>query len=276
MPDSDRYAVMGNPIGHSKSPQIHRMFAEQTGEDIEYEAMLVERDGFADAVHAFRAAGGKGLNVTVPFKEEAWALADRRSDRAQSAGAANTLLLKADDGIEADNTDGVGMVRDLEHNLGVILRDRRILILGAGGAVRGVLLPVLATKPARVMIANRTASKAIELAELFQAAGPILGGGYDALEAEPFDLIINGTAAGLSDQVPPIPTACVNSATVCYDMMYSDKATAFQRWAREQGAAQAFDGLGMLVEQAAESFFRWRGVRPQTDAVIRALRDAGQ
>ncbi|MCP5141403.1 MAG: shikimate dehydrogenase [Gammaproteobacteria bacterium] len=269
---TDRYAVMGNPIGHSKSPKIHALFAAQTGQDLSYEALLVELDGFVAAVDAFQSAGGKGLNITVPFKQEAWAAMHTRSERAERAGAVNTIVLNADGSRHGDNTDGVGLVRDLSANHGVDLAGKDVLILGAGGAVRGVLQPVLAASPAMLVIANRTVSKAQELARDFADMGNVTASGFDDLAACTFDVIINGTAAGLSGVVPPIPDDVLKPGGACYDMVYSDQPTAFVRWARQHGAGVALDGLGMLVEQAAESFALWRGVRPDTAPVIKALR----
>lgn len=275
-PDSiDRYAVMGNPIAHSKSPFIHARFAEQTGQPLRYDAILAELDGFAAAVAAFRAAGGRGLNITVPFKQEACALAAQRTPRAERAGAVNTLWWDAADVLHGDTTDGVGLVRDLCDNQGLVLTDKRILLLGAGGAVRGVLEPLLEKQPAALVIANRTAHKAVELAEDFQALGPVSGCGFEALTAmPPFDLVINGTAAGLAGEVPPIPAAVFGVDAWAYDMMYASEPTAFVRWSLTHGATQACDGLGMLVEQAAEAFWIWRGIRPATGPVIAQLRKA--
>ena len=268
----DRYAVMGNPVAHSLSPRIHARFAQQTGQHLDYEAILVEPDGFPTAVEAFQRAGGKGLNVTVPFKEDAWRLADARSPRAERAGAVNTLVLRADGSRYGDNTDGVGLVRDLLDNQGASVRARRVLLLGAGGAARGVLEPLLEQRPARLVIANRTPDKAKTLAAAFRDLGPVEGGGFPELEGHAFDLVINATAAGLAGQVPPVPPGVVTLATWCYDMMYGKGETDFVRWARRQGTAHAVDGLGMLVEQAAESFLLWRGVRPDTAPVIKTLR----
>lgn len=269
---TDRYAVMGNPIAHSKSPAIHTMFARQTGQDISYTAILVELGKFAQAVEEFQASGGKGLNVTVPFKQEAWQQAHQRSARAERAGAVNTLVLQPDGTRYGDNTDGVGMVRDLRQNHGAEIAGRRVLLLGAGGAVRGVLGPLLEEQPAQLVIANRTASKAVELAQLFADLGPAEGCGFDELTGRQFDLVVNGTAASLQGEVPPLPPGILADGCLCYDMMYGAEPTPFMRWAAAQGAARTLDGLGMLVEQAAESFYLWRGVRPDTGPVIEALR----
>jgi len=268
----ERYAVMGNPIAHSKSPRIHTLFAQQTKQDLEYTAILVELDGFEDAVAGFLADGGKGLNITVPFKEAAWALAHTRSPRAERAGAVNTLLLDQSGRHFGDNTDGAGLVRDLVSNHGAALQDRRVLLVGAGGAARGVLQPLLNENPALLVIANRTADKAIELARSFCELGRIEGCGLDNLEGNSFDIIINATAASLAGEVPALPVSIVTADCWCYDMMYGDQPTAFMEWARAQGAARTLDGLGMLVEQAAESFYLWRRVRPDTRPVIEALR----
>ena len=269
----DRYGVMGNPIGHSKSPMIHTLFAEQTGQSLSYEAILVEIGAFAEAVAAFRAEGGKGLNVTVPFKLDAWELTDERSERAELAGAVNTLVLREDGSLFGDNTDGIGMVGDIRDNLGVALKEKRILILGAGGAVRGVLGPILDEQPGSVVIANRTPSRAEELAGLFAGFGSVRGCGFDVLAGEQFDIVINGTSASLQGEVPPLPDNLLADNALCYDMMYGAEPTAFMVWAQQHGCEHVSDGLGMLVGQAAESFFIWRGVRPETVPVIKAVRE---
>jgi len=262
-----RYAVFGNPIGHSKSPRIHAEFARQTGQDLTYEAIEAPMDGFREAVLAFRAAGGSGCNITVPFKEQAYQLANQRSERADAAGAANTLRFDGDD-ILADNTDGAGLVNDLVGNLGFDPAGRRILLLGAGGAARGVGLPLMERQPAELFIANRTAYKARELSSRFDC----YGGGFDALPGRQFDLVINATAASLAGDLPPLPDDIFAQGALAYDMMYG-RATPFLEFARARGARVA-DGLGMLVEQAAEAFYVWRGVRPQTAPVIALLREA--
>lgn len=270
-----RYAVMGNPVAHSKSPVIHQQFAHQFGHDIEYTALWVDLDGFPEAVQQFRAEGGKGLNVTVPFKLEAFQLADNLSDRARLAGAVNTLRFEPDGKIFGDNTDGTGLVHDLTKNLDVHLRDRKILVLGAGGAVRGVLGPLFKQRPALLTIANRTVSRAQELAKAFAHLGKVEACGYDELVGKRFDVVINGTSASLKGEVPPLPVNLFAKNAVAYDMMYGDKPTAFLEWAMLHGAATAADGLGMLVEQAAESYLLWHGVRPETRHVIAALRKGG-
>lgn len=272
---TDLYCVVGNPIAHSKSPRIHALFAEQTGQDLRYEARLVELDAFAQTIDRYRQEGVKGLNVTVPFKRDAWAYATERSERAERAGAVNTLVLREDGTSFGDTTDGIGLVRDLRDNLGLELTGKRLLLLGAGGAVRGVLEPLLMARPSLLIIANRTVNKAIELARDFCGLGRIEGCGFPDLAAQSFDLVINGTAAGLTGKTPPIPAGPVTANTFCYDMMYGSEPTPFVRWARAQGAQGACDGLGMLVEQAAESFRLWRGVRPETAPVIQVLREEG-
>ena len=268
----DQYAVMGHPIAHSKSPQIHAQFAAQTGQALEYRAILVEPGGFAAAARAFRAAGGKGLNVTVPFKPDAWVFADILSARAERAGAVNALIFEPG-GVRGDNTDGPGLVRDLTVNHGASLAGQRILLLGAGGAARGVLQPLLAERPAHLVIANRTAEKALGLAVRFSDLGRVAACGFAELAGRQFDLIINATAAGLKEAVPPLPEGVLATGGWCYDLMYGREPTAFVRWGWEQGAARSLDGLGMLVEQAAEAFHLWRGVWPETGPVIAALRD---
>ena len=267
----DRYVVFGNPIGHSKSPLIHRLFAAQTGEQLDYSTMLAPLEDFTACAREFFQQG-RGANVTVPFKEEAYRLATTLTERAQRAGAVNTLS-KLDDGtLLGDNTDGAGLVRDLTVNAGLALQGKRILLLGAGGAVRGALEPLLAQQPSSLIIANRTVEKAERLAELFDDLGPVSASGFDWLR-EPVDVIINATSASLSGDVPPIAGSLIEPGkTFCYDMMYAKQPTAFCRWASEQGAAVAMDGLGMLVEQAAEAFLLWRGVRPDSAPVLAELR----
>ncbi len=268
---TDQYVVIGNPIAHSKSPQIHARFAQQTGQDIGYERLLAPVDGFAPAVRAFIAAGGRGANVTVPFKLDAFALAGERSARAQAAGAVNTL--KFDGGrIYGDNTDGVGLVRDIVANAGVAVAGARVLLLGAGGAARGVILPLLEQQPQQIVIANRTLSRADELVAQFSAAaGKLSAAGFDALQGD-FDIVINATSASLSSELPPVPASTFTAASFAYDMMYGAAPTVFMQMAAAQGA-RVRDGLGMLVEQAAESFFLWRGIRPDTAPVYQWLRE---
>ncbi len=274
MPSPDRYAVVGNPIGHSKSPRIHAAFAAQTGQAMTYEAILASLGGFAAAVDAFRAAGGRGLNITVPFKLEAHALATRLTPRAQAAGAVNTLAF-GNDGILGDNTDGAGLVRDIETNLAFPLTGRRILLLGAGGAARGALAPLLAQAPAALTIANRTETKATALATAFAATtnAPIDGCAFAALAGRRFDIVINATAASLANEAPPLPLALYANGALAYDMMYGSGDTPFLATARADCAARVADGLGMLVEQAAESFALWRGMRPNTAPILAVLRE---
>jgi shikimate dehydrogenase len=270
---TDHYAVMGNPVAHSKSPRIHTLFAQQTGEQLDYITILVALTGFSKAVADFLATGGKGLNVTVPFKEQAWQLAATRSPRAELAGAVNTLILNTDGRHYGDNTDGAGLVRDLRSNHGAELAGRRILLVGAGGAARGVVEPLLEQKPRLLVIANRTADKAVELARHFCTLGHTEGCGLDDVAGQEFDVIINATAASLAGTVPALPEDVVSGASWCYDMMYGTGPTAFMEWATQRGACRVMDGLGMLVEQAAESFYLWRRVRPDTAPVIAALRN---
>ncbi|MFP5417737.1 MAG: shikimate dehydrogenase [Gammaproteobacteria bacterium] len=264
---TDRYAVFGHPIAHSKSPQIHAAFARQTGQDMTYEAILAPLDGFATSVAQFVASGGRGANVTVPFKAEACALATRLAPRATHAGAVNTLSFDGTD-IVGDNTDGAGLVADLTRNLHCALSGKRILLLGAGGAARGVIAPLLEQQPAALVIANRTVSRAQELADRF--GGSVRACGFDAAIA-PFDVVINATSASLAGELPPLSPTIFSADTLAYDMMYG-RDTPFLGFARAHGASATSDGLGMLVEQAAEAFFVWRGVRPETGAVIAALR----
>jgi shikimate dehydrogenase len=268
---TDRYAVMGNPVAHSKSPRIHTLFARQAGQDIDYSAILVEPGGLANAVREFHNGGGRGLNITVPFKENAWALAARRSERAELAGAVNTLVLDAAGRHFGDNTDGVGLVRDLTRNHGCELAGKRVLLVGAGGAAQGVIEPLLNEQPALLVVANRTPDRAVALARRFCGLGRIEGCGLDGPDGQSFDVIINATAASLSGTVPALPASVVGGETWCYDMMYADEPTAFVHWGMEHGAAHSVDGLGMLVEQAAESFYLWRDVRPDTGPVIAEL-----
>lgn len=268
----DRYAVMGYPIAHSRSPFVHAAFADQTGERLDYQAICVEPGTFAEAVAEFQAGGGRGLNVTLPFKEEAFALADAPSERAVDAGAANTLGFEGDGRRWADNTDGVGLTRDLRDNHGVALDARRVLLVGAGGAARGVITALLAAGPQCLVIANRTHARAVELARRFADVGPVVATAFEAIGERDFDVLINATSASLHHQVPDIPLSAVANGACCYDMMYAAQPTVFMVWARAAGAGVCVDGLGMLVEQAAESFYLWRGVRPRTRPVIEALR----
>ena len=266
----DQYVVIGNPVAHSKSPAIHAQFAAQTGESIAYERLAAPLDDFAACVQHFMQSGGCGANVTVPFKLEAFALATQLTPRAQAAGAVNTLSFE-DGRIVGDNTDGVGLVRDIVHNAGVVLEGRRILLLGAGGAARGVVMPLLAGRPQQLVVANRTFARAQELVQSFPAAASVLkAAAFDELSGQ-FDVIINATSASLSADLPAVPATLFGPQVFVYDMMYAATPTVFMQWAAQHGACVR-DGLGMLVEQAAESFFVWRGARPDTAPVYAALR----
>ena len=281
---SDKYAVIGNPVAHSRSPRIHALFAQQTAQNLDYTALLAPLDGFEVTVRDFIAAGGRGANVTVPFKEQAFQMATRLSPRAEAAGAANTLAFDGGE-VFGDNTDGAGLVRDLECNLKTSITGKRVLLLGAGGAARGAILPLLEASPARLVIANRTADKAHQLATEFSlwerrprrddAIGPGTGllpaaCGFAELAGQHFDLIINATSAGLADAELPLPPGVFAPGCLAYEMLYG-RDTPFMRQARQAGA-QVADGLGMLVEQAAESFFLWRGLRPDSAPVLAELR----
>ncbi len=267
----DRYAVIGNPIEHSKSPQVHAWFAQQTRQAMCYERLLAPIDRFAESVHEFIAQGGRGSNVTVPFKLEAFALAQELTPRAKAAGAVNTLSFSTN-GIKGDNTDGIGLVRDITRNAGVPLRNRSVLLLGAGGAARGVILPLIEESIAGLVIANRTQLRAMELAKEFSNSGISLSSAaFDQLDKS-FDVIINATSASLDSELPPLPDCVFGPQTLAYDMMYGAQPTIFMQHAAQRGAAVR-DGLGMLIEQAAESFFVWRGVRPETAPVYQWLRD---
>lgn len=269
----DRYAVYGNPIKHSKSPQIHAAFAEETGQELTYRSRLVEIGRFAETAKSFFENGGKGLNVTVPFKLDACEFADQLSSRARRAGAVNTLAIQNDGVIYGDNTDGIGLVRDINNNLGWEISGKNILILGAGGAVRGVLEPLLRKKPATLVIANRTLEKAEALANDFSDLGELSACPFESLGASPFDLVINATSSSLAGELPPLPDNLLTDDACVYDMMYGAEPTPFMRWGAENTAWAVADGLGMLVEQAAESFCMWRGVRPKTKPVIDLLRN---
>lgn len=268
----DQYGVFGNPIEHSKSPSIHAFFADDTNQALSYAKFLGDLDQFEAQVGAFFKQGGKGLNVTVPFKERAFALCDLLSPRAQQAGAVNTLVLGKNGELYGDNTDGVGMVRDICENHGQTLTGKRILVLGAGGAVRGILEPLLNESPTEVVIANRTLSKAQHLAEYFnRETVPVVAKSFEEVDGV-FDVIINGTSASLGGDLPPLSDSIISTQTWCYDMMYSKEPTVFLKWASSLGAKGA-DGLGMLVEQAAEAFFIWRMQRPITGSLITKMRN---
>ncbi|MBG6071328.1 MULTISPECIES: shikimate dehydrogenase [unclassified Polaromonas] len=269
---TDRYAVIGNPIHQSKSPLIHGLFALTTGQDMQYTAIEGALGGFAGAVDAFRAAGGRGLNITTPFKLDAFAYATERSERAELAGAANALKFDGDR-VLAENFDGIGLVRDVVHNLNTPLRGKRVLMLGAGGAARGALLPFLAQQPAQLVIANRSLGKAQELVRIAMAssAGPVRGCTYQDLERQAFDLVFNATSASLLAEMPPVPASVFAPGCLAYELAYGKGLTPFLRLAQNAGVQQLADGVGMLAEQAAEAFEWWRGVRPDTRAVIERL-----
>ncbi|MDJ0904575.1 MAG: shikimate dehydrogenase [Woeseiaceae bacterium] len=267
----DRYGVMGYPVTHSRSPVIHRLFALQTGQQMQYELLQVTAEKLETAVRQFQRTGGKGLNITVPHKRAALDLVDQVSERAATAGAVNTLTFRGSE-IHGDNTDGIGLLRDLNVNLGFSLQGANILILGAGGATRGVVGPLLEMQPQALRIANRTVDKAQIIADHFDRYGPISACGFDEVPvSEPYDLVINATSAGLSGAVPPYPEAAISETTFCYDLSYGLNPTPFCTWARDQGAAKSVMGWGMLVEQAAESFEIWRGVRPDTAPVLKQM-----
>ena len=267
----DRYGVMGYPVSHSRSPIIHRLFAMQTGQDMQYELLQVTPEKLETAVRQFQRTGGKGLNITAPHKRAIAKLCDRMSERASTAGAVNTVMFR-DGEMYGDNTDGIGLLRDLSVNLGVSLENSNILILGAGGATRGIVGPLLEMRPSSLRIANRTVDKANDLVERFKEFGPVRACGFNAVPVdEPYDLIINATSTGPNGEMPPYPKAAVSSATFCYDLSYGLQTTPFSGWARDHGAAKSVMGWGMLVEQAAESFHLWRGVRPDTAPVLKQM-----
>jgi shikimate dehydrogenase len=279
----DRYVVVGNPVAHSRSPAIHAAFARQTGEAIQYDRLEAPLDAFADTVRKFLAEGGHGFNVTVPFKLEAYDLADRLTPRAEAAGAVNTMWIE-DGLIHGDNTDGIGLVRDIQDNLDTLLEGQRVLLLGAGGAAMGAMLPLIECRPSRIVVANRTASRASDMLEEFVEAADqygveLWGGGLDALEAlsedESCDVVINASSSSLHGEVPPMPEFLLGEGVLAYDMMYGAEPTVFLQFAAKCGARTS-DGLGMLVEQAAEAFYIWRGVRPRTAPVLAELRAALQ
>ena len=270
--DIHRYAVFGNPITHSKSPQIHTLFAQQTKQSLSYSAELAEIGQFDPAVKAFINNNGRGLNVTVPFKEDAWRIATKHSARAKRAGAVNTLIIQTDGNLYGDTTDGVGLVRDLTQNHNIQIKGKDVLLVGAGGAVRGVLEALLEQQPASLLICNRTKQKALQLATDFSDLGNIQGCGLNEITDSYFDVVINGTSASLKGDLPALPESVFKHGSCSYDMMYASQATPFMRWSQDNDATEVFDGLGMLVEQAAESFFLWRGARPETKHVIDKIR----
>ena len=263
----DRYAVMGNPIEHSLSPQIHQAFAQQFGEQISYEKILVPVEGLRTAVQEFKIQGGKGLNITLPFKEEAWHVVDEHSEAAKLAKAVNTIMIRGDGSLRGDNTDGLGLVRDLTQNqkIKIKIENKNILILGAGGAVHGILGPLLEQQPQQIFIANRTLDKALQLEEEFKNLGLLQGVSLETIPRLSFDLIINGTSLSLQEEELPFPTRIIHPHTICYDLAYNKTGlTRFQAWAQQEGAAKSFSGWGMLVEQAAQAYFLWRGKQPDT------------
>jgi shikimate dehydrogenase len=264
---SDRYAVVGHPIAHSRSPTIHRLFAQQTDQTMSYEAIDVPPDELENTVRAFFADGGHGLNVTVPHKTNVMALMDKLTPQAKLAGAVNTITLLPDGQLEGDNTDGIGLISDLRDNLHIELIDSSILVLGAGGATRGIIPPLLEQIPAEVVIANRTVDKARGIANAFADLGHLSACGFDDLKDRKFHLIINATSAGLQGELPPFPESIISPDTICYDLAYSMRDTPFIAWAKQHGCTKAYQGWGMLVEQAAESFSIWRNVRPETESV---------
>ena len=269
--ETDRYGVMGYPVSHSRSPLIHKLFALQTGENLQYELLQVAPEKLEAAVRQFQRTGGKGLNITVPHKRAVTRLVDQMSERAATAGAVNTLAFQ-DGKIIGDNTDGIGLLRDLAVNLGLAIEGANILILGAGGATRGIIGPLLEMQPSSVCIANRSLGKAKALADKFSPSGPVSASRFRVVPvSEPYDLVINATSAGVQGEAPPYPAAAISATTFCYDLSYGLKPTPFSLWARENGAAQSVMGWGMLVEQAAESFNIWRGVRPATAPVLKQM-----
>lgn len=268
----NEYCVVGNPIAHSQSPVIHEQFAKICEREIQYTRVLIEKGGFVESLSEMFTNGLLGANVTVPFKEEAFKLCNKISERADVAGAVNTIINNGEDGLLGDNTDGVGLVRDLVQNHKITLSGRHILVVGAGGATRGILKPILEENPASVVIANRTHEKACDLATIFNKYGNIQSCTFQDLDQHNFNLVLNASSGSLNGDVPPIPAKAISSDCVFYDLMYANEATAFLIWGRELGLTQLFDGLGMLVEQAAESFYLWEGVRPDTQSTIKMLR----
>jgi shikimate dehydrogenase len=274
MAKKDRYAVFGSPIKHSKSPRIHQLFAEQTNQLLEYAAKEVPAEKFKASTMEFFSKGGKGLNCTLPLKELAWAFTAKNTERAELSKAVNTLVLQSNGQILGDNTDGCGLIRDLTINNGIVLKDARILLLGAGGASRGILAPLLEQSPHSLILANRTRKKAEDLAAEFSLSRDVIGCGLADLKGKQFDLIINATSASLYDDMPPLESGILAANGVCYDLAYGNRPTSFVRWGTDEHARLSLDGLGMLVEQAAEAFYIWRNVRPDTKPVIEALNKA--
>ncbi|GJM04678.1 MAG: shikimate dehydrogenase (NADP(+)) [marine bacterium B5-7] len=266
------YAVFGNPIKHSKSPRIHSLFAKQTGLDLHYQSIEVPTDKFNKYVDLFASQGGLGLNITVPFKEEAYSFCSSLTQRAELCGSVNTIRFDEALNSFGDTTDGQGFINDLRINHQINVKDKAVLILGAGGSIKAILEPLCQEQPAHIIIANRTVSRAEELVDKFSEFGKITACSYSDISPHPFDLVINGTSLSLIGELPAVTGSVINKNTCCYDLMYSDTATVFMQWATDLGAVKVMDGLGMLVEQAAESFLIWHGVKPQTMTVINALR----
>lgn len=269
----DHYGVMGNPIHHSKSPLIHRLFAEQTQQDMQYVAILVDLDGLPEALDEFQARGGKGLNITLPFKHRAFGLMNQMSDFTLAAEAVNTILFNSDGTRYGDNTDGRGLVKDILVNHHFSIQGKRILVVGAGGAVSGVIEPLLNLEPEILVVANRTVNKAVALVDNFAPTSPIMACGLSDVAGQTFDLIINGTSASLQDEILELPDDILTKNTFCYDMVYGKGLTPFLDWSRKHGANLYCDGIGMLVEQAAESFYLWRDIRPDTQPVLKYLQN---
>jgi shikimate dehydrogenase len=269
----DRYGVVGHPVAHSWSPFIHGLFARDTGQAITYRMYDFPPHQFEARVRDFFTLGGRGLNVTLPHKVAAAGIASKLTTRASHAGAVNTLAAQKDGSLLGDNTDGAGLVRDLCDNLSLVVTRRRLLIIGAGGATRGVLGPLLTLEPSQIVVANRTPERAQSMADAFAQLGPVVGSGFAEIDGRPFDLVINATSASLSGEIPDVPVSVVGPETICYDMAYGKTATPFTEWATKLGCASAFQGWGMLVEQAAESFRVWRGVKPATASVLTALKE---
>jgi shikimate dehydrogenase len=268
----DNYAVFGNPVEHSKSPAIHTAFAKANDEKMSYKRQHIDIGAFEKEAHKFFKSGGKGLNVTVPFKLNAYNFAEKLTQRAKIAGAVNTLSVSYDGKIQGDTTDGIGITRDIVNNLGWAINGKTVLVLGAGGAVRGILQPILELLPQNVVVANRTIEKALKLSKTFANMGNLLGCDFQMLGGQQFDVVINGTSAALSNTILPLPEGLLSKNAVCYEMMYGSQQSIFLEWAKNNGAAKVSDGLGMLVEQAAESFYVWRGVRPETRAIVSMLK----
>lgn len=269
----DKYAVVGNPVEHSLSPFIHGEFAKQTQEDISYIKIKAPLNEFEKTIREFQTSGGKGVNITLPFKMQAYQMADEQSELAKQSKAANTFLFRKDGTIYADNTDGPGLVQDLKHNHNYSFRQKKILILGAGGAAHTILPSILQLAPSKIVIANRTKDKAVEMADLYKMQGDLDGIGLDELKNDPYDLIINCTSVGLTDEFFSLPDGLINKYTWCYDLMYGKKKSGFLEWCKKLNAEECLDGLGMLVEQAAASFYIWRGIYPDTRSVLEKLKE---